>query len=79
MKVTIIRIVISAFGTVTKELLKEREDLKVGGRVKTIQTTALSRTARILSCPGDFRRLAVTQSPVKYHQLKLMRKTLMSK
>ena len=48
MKVTIIPIVIGAFGTVTKGLLKELEDLKVGGRVETIQTTTLLRTARIL-------------------------------
>ena len=33
MQVTIIRIIISAFGTVTKGLLKELEDLEVGGRV----------------------------------------------
>ena len=48
MKVTIIPIVIGIFGTVTKGLLKELEDLEVGGRVKTIQTTTLLRTARIL-------------------------------
>ena len=48
MKVTIIPIVIGAFGTVTKGLLKGLEDLEVGGRVKTIQTTALLKTARIL-------------------------------
>ena len=48
MKVTIIPIVIGAFGTVTKGLLKGLEDMEVGGRVETIQTTALSRTARIL-------------------------------
>ena len=48
MKVTIIPIVIGAFGTVTKGLLKALEDLKVGGRVETIQTTALLKTARIL-------------------------------
>ena len=48
MKVTIVPIVIGAFGTITKELLKGLEDLDVGGRVKTIQTTALLRTARIL-------------------------------
>ena len=36
MKVTIIPMVIGAFGTVTKELLKELEDLEVGGRVETI-------------------------------------------
>ena len=46
--VTIIPIVIGAFGTVTKGLLKELEDLEVGGWVETIQTTALLRPARIL-------------------------------
>ena len=35
----IVPIVIGAFGTVTKGLLKGLEDLKVGGRVETIQTT----------------------------------------
>ena len=44
MKVTIIPIVIGAFGTVTKRL----EDLEITGRVKTVQTTALLRSARIL-------------------------------
>ena len=47
MKVAIIPIVIGAFGTVTKGLLKGREDLEVGRRVETIQTTTLLRTARI--------------------------------
>ena len=48
MKVTIVPIVIGALGTVTKGLLKCWEDLEVGGRVETIQTTALLRTVRIL-------------------------------
>ena len=48
MKVTIIPIVIGAFGTVTDSLFKSLEDLEVGGRVETIQTTALLKTARIL-------------------------------
>ncbi len=48
MQVTIIPIVIGEFVTVTKRLLKGLEDLEVGGRVETIQTTALLRTARIL-------------------------------
>ncbi len=48
MQVTVITIVIGAFGTVTKGLLKGLEDLEVGGQVKTIQTTTLLRTARIL-------------------------------
>ena len=48
LQVTIIPIVIGAFGTVTKGLLKGLEDLEVGRRVETTQTTALLRTARIL-------------------------------
>ena len=48
MKVTIVPIVIGAFGTITKGLLKGLKDLEVGGRVETIQITALLRTARIL-------------------------------
>ena len=48
MQVTVIPIVIGAFGTVTKGLLKGLEDLEVGGRVEIIQTNTLLRTARIL-------------------------------
>ena len=48
MKVTIVPIVTGAFGTVTKRLLKGLEDLEVGGRVETIETTASLKMARIL-------------------------------
>ena len=48
MKVTTIPIVIGAFGTLTKGLLKGLGDLEVGDRVETIQTTSLLKTARIL-------------------------------
>ena len=48
MKVTIVLIVIGALGTVTKGLLESLEDFEVGGRVKTIQMTALLRTDKIL-------------------------------
>ena len=48
MKVTIIPIVIGAFGTVTKGLLKGLKDLEVGRQVETIQMTVLLRMARIL-------------------------------
>ena len=48
MKVTIIPIVIGAFGTVTNGLLTGLEDLEVGGRVDTIQTTTLFKMARIV-------------------------------
>ena len=71
LKVTIIPIVIGAFGTVTKGLLKGLEDLEVGGRVETIQTTALLRMARILR-----RVLAAWRDLLS---LKLQWKTLMSK
>ena len=48
MQVKIIPIVIGAFGTVNKGLLKGLEDLEVGGRVETIQMTASFRMVRIL-------------------------------
>ena len=77
MKVTIVPIVIGAFGTITQGLLKGLEDLEVGRRVETIQMTALLRTARILRrVLKTMRRIAVTQTPVKNHQLILMWKTL---
>ena len=52
MQVTIIPIVIGAFGTVTKGLLKGLEDLEVDSIVENGQNTKKS--------PGDLRRLAVT-------------------
>ncbi len=45
---TIISIVIGAFGTVTKGLFMGLEDLEVGRGVETIQMTALLTTARNL-------------------------------
>ena len=71
MKVTIIPIVIGAFGTVTKGLLKGLEDLEVGGGVETIQTTALLKMARIL------RRVLETWGELL--SLDLQWKTLISK
>ncbi len=41
MKVTIIPIVISALGTVTKGLVQGLEDLEITDREETVQTTAL--------------------------------------
>ena len=58
MQVTIIPIMIGAFGTVTKGLLKGLEDLEVDGRAESIQTMALLKTVRILrrvlETLGDF-------------------------
>ena len=47
-RVTIVIIMIGAFGTVIEGLLKDLEDLQVDKRVGTIQTTTLLKTARIL-------------------------------
>ena len=43
-KVTVILIVIGSLSTVTKSLVQRLEDLEIGGRVETIQTTALLRS-----------------------------------
>ena len=73
MQVTIIPIVIGAFGTVTKGLLKGLEDMEVAGRVETIQTTAFPENGQNTEkSPGDLRRLVVTQTPVKNHLVTLM-------
>ena len=61
-----------------KGLLKGLEDLEVGGRVETIHTI-IDNGQNTEKSPGDLRRLAVSQTPVKNYQLKLMLKTLMSK
>ena len=53
MKVTIVPIVIGDCGTITKGLLKGLEDLEVGGRVETIQMTALLTSVRILETWRD--------------------------
>ena len=80
MKVTIIPIVFGAFGTVTKGLLKGLEDLEVGGRVETIQTTALLKTARrlrrVLDTWGDLLSLNLQWKTIS---LRWCEKTLMSK
>ena len=68
MKVTIIAIVVGGLGIVTEGLVKGLEDLEIRGRVETIQTTALFRSARIL------RRVLETWGDLL--SLKLQRKTI---
>ena len=48
MKVTIVAIVINAYSTVTKGLLKGLEEFEGSGREETIQTIALLKMDRIL-------------------------------
>ena len=79
-KVSIIRILIGSFGTVTKGLLKGLENSEVkqmsgdhpnNSIIENGQNTEKSH--------GEWRRLAFTQTPVKDHQLNVMWETLISK
>ena len=67
MKVTIVPIVIGAFA---KGLLEGLEDLEVGGRVETIQTTALLRTVRtlrrVLETWGNLLSLKLQGKTIRY-------------
>ena len=76
MKVTIIPIMIGAFGTVTKGLLKEPWGL--GGRSMSgdhPNYNIIEKGQNTEKSPGDLRRLAVTQTLRKYCQLILVGKT----
>ena len=48
MRVNVMQIVIGALGTVPKGWVKELEELKIGGRIDTVQTTAWLKSLRIL-------------------------------
>ena len=73
MKVTFIPIVIGALGTVTEGLIKGLGDLEIRGREEIIQTYSIIQNGQNTEkSPGDFRRLAVTQTPVKDNQITLM-------
>ena len=83
MKVTIIPIVIGTFGTVTKGLLKGLEDLEVGDRVDTIQTTASLKTVSILRRVQETEKTCChsnySERPSAYADVKNSNKTLISK
>ena len=77
MKVTIIPIVIDAFGKVTKGLLKGTGGLESWRTSRDHPNDSIIENGQNTEkSSGDLRRLAVTQTPVKNHQLKLMGKTL---
>ena len=66
MKMAAIAIVIGTLGKITNELVQSLEDLEIREQAKTIQTTALLRSARILRrVPGDLKSLTVTQTSVR--------------
>ena len=77
MKVMIVPIGVGAFDAVTNGLLKGLEVFKIGGRVETIQNDSIIENGHYTKKrPRNLKRLAVTQTPVKNHQLTLIRKNL---
>ena len=58
MKVTAIPIVVSALVTVSKGLKKRLQELEINGRIETIQTTAVLKSAEIFGkSPGSLLKL----------------------
>ena len=55
--------------SVSKDLVRRLEGLNIGGLAKTIQTKIGQNTEK---SPGDLRRLAVAQTPVRDHLLTLV-------
>ena len=69
MKVPVIPIDVGAFGTIPKGLERGLQELEIRGRIETVQTTALLRSAWILR--GDLKIFAAIQTPVTDNQLTL--------
>ena len=70
MKVTIIPIVIGAFGTVTKGLLKGLVSWRTSR--DHVNYSVIESGQNTEKSPGDLRRLAVTQTPVKNSNEKII-------
>ena len=73
MKATTIIIIIHVLKTIPKRLIRALKEIEIGGRAETIQTIKIDQD--IEKSPGNLRRLAVTQTPVKDHLLKVEGKT----
>ena len=73
MKVTIVPIVIGALGTITKGLLKKPGKLGIRRTGRDYPNDSIAKNGQNPGTShGDLRRLAVTQTPVRNHQLTLM-------
>ena len=72
MKVTVIPIVIGAFSTVTKGLLKGLGDWRTRG--ENLNYSIVKIAKKTVINPGDLNRFGVTQNLKKDHQLRLMLK-----
>ena len=75
MELMVIPIIVVAEGTVPKDFEKRLARLEIRGRIETIQTAALVISSNTQKSPGDLKRPAVNQTPVKDLQLKLVWKT----
>ena len=70
----VIPIVIGALGTVLKDLESGGlEEWKIGVRIQNYSLVGISKNTE--KSPGNLRRLAVTYTPGKDYQLKLVWKT----
>ena len=73
MKVTIVPIVIGAIGTITKVILKGLEDMGIWRTGRDYPNDSIAKNGQHPeTSPGDLRRLAITPTPLKNHQLTLM-------
>ena len=72
--VMVILIVIGTLGTIPKDMKRGLKTLELGGRIETIQIVEIDQNPE--KCPGDQRRLAVSQTPVKVQQQMLVWKSL---
>ena len=76
MKVMIVPMVIGAFGTITKGSLKGLGAWKIMDGRDYPNDTIAENGQNLETSPGDLRRFAVNQTPVKNHQVTLIWKTL---
>ena len=76
MKVTVIPIVIGAFGTIPKLLIKETGRLRNKRTREDPNYSIIKIGYNTEKSSGDLKRLAVTQTPVEDHLLTLVWKTL---
>ena len=74
-RVTVMPFVVGAFGKVPKGLVRRLKGLKIGERAETSQTKNVKIDQNTEKCPGNLRRFAVTQIPLKDHHLTLVWKT----
>ena len=74
LRVTLIPIVIGGRWTVSKSFERGLAELKIRGRIGDNPNYCIvSVSQNTEKSPGDQKRLAITQDPVKYHQLTVVR------